>query len=59
MLTIPKINKEQIERFKKDGFLIIKNGFNQKETDMIESWATELANMPEKSGTHWVYHEKE
>ena len=26
---------------------------------MIESWATELANMPEKSGAHWVYHEDE
>jgi len=58
MLTIPKINKEQIEQFKKDGFLIIKNGFNQKETSMIESWTTELANMPEKSGAHWVYHEE-
>jgi 2-aminoethylphosphonate dioxygenase len=58
MLSRATISKQQIDQFKKDGFLLIKGGFNQKETAMIESWATELAEMPEESGKHWVYHEK-
>ncbi len=55
MLNIPTINKEQI---KADGFLLIRNAFNQEEINKIESWTTELSEIPEKSGTHWVYHEK-
>jgi 2-aminoethylphosphonate dioxygenase len=58
MLTIPTISKQQIEQFKTDGFLLIKSGFNQEEISKIESWTTEISEIPEKSGTHWVYHEK-
>jgi 2-aminoethylphosphonate dioxygenase len=58
MLNAPVINKQQIKQFKEDGFLILKNGFNQQDTSKIESWATELTNMPEESGKQWVYHEK-
>ena len=57
MLNTPILNQEQIKQFKRDGFLIIKNGFNQYDVDAIESWTTELANMPEKTGAHWVFHE--
>ena len=58
MLSTPIINKQQIKQFKQDGFLLIKNAFNQRDMTMIASWATELGNIPEKSGEHWVYHEK-
>jgi 2-aminoethylphosphonate dioxygenase len=58
MLNIPTISKQQIEQFRTDGFLLIKSGFNQEEINNIESWTTELSEMPEESGTHWVYHEK-
>lgn len=58
MLSTPVINEQQINDFKKNGFLLVKNGFNQEDISTIESWTTELADMPEKSGTHWVYHEK-
>jgi 2-aminoethylphosphonate dioxygenase len=51
MLSTPVINEQQIKQFKKDGF-------NQEDTSLIESWATELAKMPEESEKHWVYHEK-
>lgn len=58
MLSTPSINEQQVSQFKKDGFLILKEDFNSSDMLLIESWATELAAMPEKSGTHWVYHEK-
>lgn len=57
MLKTPILTKEQIEQFKKDGFLIIRNGFNHEDISKIESWATQLSNMPEESGKQWVYHE--
>ena len=58
MLNTPVLTEEQIEQFKKDGFLIIKNGFNQEDASNIETWTTQLANLPEESGKQWVYHEK-
>jgi 2-aminoethylphosphonate dioxygenase len=58
MLSKTSINEEQKKQFKDDGFLIIKNGFNLKDIQDIESWASELAEMPEKHGAQWVYHEK-
>jgi 2-aminoethylphosphonate dioxygenase len=58
MLGTPVINEQQINEFKENGFLLIKNGFNQQDISKIESWTTELSELPEKSGEHWVYHEK-
>jgi 2-aminoethylphosphonate dioxygenase len=58
MLSIPTINTEQIEEFKKNGFLIIKNAFNADDISQIESWAKDVEDMPEESGKQWVYHEK-
>ncbi len=57
MLATPVLNDEQIEQFKKDGFLVLKQGFNPEDTAKIIKWTTELAEMPEESGRHWVYHE--
>lgn len=58
MLSTPLINDAQIKQFKQDGFLLINNAFNDHDIERIESWSTELAAIPEKSGTHWVFHEK-
>jgi len=58
MLSTLILSEQQIKQFKDDGFLLIRNGFNQEDTSLIESWAAELVEMPEKSGGHWVYHEK-
>ena len=58
MLNTPVLTKEQIDQFKKDGYLIIKSGFNQEDASKIESWSTQIANMPEESGKQWIYHEE-
>ncbi len=58
MLSTPIIDNKQIKQFKLDGFLLIKNAFDHHDIAQIKSWATELAAMPEKSGAHWVFHEK-
>ena len=57
MLSVPVLNDEQIQQFKTDGFLIVKQGFNPEEIEKITGWTTELSEMPEESGKQWVYHE--
>lgn len=58
MLTTPTINNQQIEEFKRNGFLVIRNAFNDDDISRIESWTSDLEKMPEQSGKQWVYHEK-
>lgn len=58
MLNTPVLTEEQIDQFKTDGFLIIRNGFNQKDTTKIKTWTKQIEEMPEESGKQWVYHEK-
>ena len=58
MLSAPILNDQQISDFKKDGFLILKQGFNNADIAIIESWTKELSALPEESGKHWVFHEK-
>ncbi len=57
MLEELTLNKEQINNFKKDGFLVVKNGFNNDDITKIENWTTELSDLPEEPGKHWVFHE--
>lgn len=57
MLSTLVLSNEQIAQFKKDGFLIVKNGFSENESANIATWASELAEMQEVSGKQWVYHE--
>jgi len=58
MLHTPVISDEQIDAFKNDGFLVVRQGFNADEMKQIDSWSKELVGLPEASGKHWVYHEK-
>ena len=58
MLTIPELSDQHISDFKKDGFVVLRRAFDTDEARQIQTWATELAEMPEVSGKHWVYHEK-
>jgi len=58
MLTTPVLSGEQIEAFKTDGYLVLKQAFGAEEMTRIETWTRELAALPEESGRHWVYHEK-
>jgi len=58
MLHTPVISDEQIDAFKNDGFLVVRQGFDADEMKQIDTWTKELVDLPEASGEHWVYHEK-
>jgi len=58
MLNTPVLNDEQIEAFENDGYLVLRQAFDADEMKLIDTWAREMASMPEESGKHWVYHEK-
>ncbi|MDA0306426.1 MAG: phytanoyl-CoA dioxygenase family protein [Proteobacteria bacterium] len=58
MLHTPVISDEQIDFFKNDGFLVLRQGFDADEMKQIDTWTKELVGLPEVSGKHWVYHEK-
>jgi len=58
MLMIPKLNEQQINEFNTNGFVVVRNAFSPAAMQQIIAWTDELAVLPEKSGKHWVYHEK-
>ncbi|MBC8337584.1 MAG: phytanoyl-CoA dioxygenase family protein [Rhodospirillales bacterium] len=58
MLSTPVLSDEQIDTFKNDGYLVLRQAFDAEEMTRIETWARELVALPEETGKHWVYHEK-
>ena len=58
MLSTPILTDKQIEAFEHDGYLIVRQGFDAGEMDLIDAWTKDLLAMPEESGKHWVFHEK-
>lgn len=58
MLNTPVLSAENIEAFERDGYFILRQGFNAKEMALIDVWIQEIYDLPEVSGKHWVYHEK-
>jgi len=58
MLNTPVLTDEQIEIFKRDGYLVAKAAFGPDEMATIDAWTRELLALPEESGKHWVFHEK-
>lgn len=58
MLHTPTLSDDQIERFRTDGYLVVRGGFGSDEMRQIDAWAREVEAMPEVSGRQWVYHEK-
>jgi hypothetical protein len=59
MLNIPVLDSNQIESFKRDGFLIVRGAFSPKNIKDFIKWTDEVLVMPEVSGKQWVYHEKD
>jgi hypothetical protein len=51
------MNDEQVERFRRDGYLYLPGFFSGDETRAIAAWADEVAAWPEEPGRHMVYHE--
>ena len=58
MLTTPNLTDTQIGEFKKNGFVVVSQAFNDNDMNRILTWTEELQNMPEESGKYWVFHEK-
>ena len=58
MLSTPKIPDEDIETFKDEGFLVLRQAFNADEIALIDAWTHELLSLPEERGKHWVFHEQ-
>ena len=58
MLSKPSLSEQQINDFKRDGFVIYRQAFNNNEAELFKQWAREMEEMEEESGKHWVYHEK-
>lgn len=57
MLSTPVLQHDHIRQFKDNGFTVLKQGFSTAEAESISQWTAELADRPEQSGKHWVYHE--
>ena len=57
MLKVRKLEKDKIEYFRTNGFVVDRNSFEERDSCLIQSWASDLAALPEESGKHWVYSE--
>ena len=58
MFTQPILTDDQLSDFQDNGFLVARGVFNAEQMSIISDWSDEMLSRPEKSGTHWVYHEK-
>ncbi len=58
MVSTPVLTEQQIGDFHRDGYVVVRGGFDAAEMKPIEGWTRELAERPEEPGKHWVYHEK-
>ncbi len=56
-LKAPTIPAQAVEDFRRDGFAVIRGGFDAPAITAISQWTEELARGPEVSGGPWVYHE--
>ena len=53
-----KISQEQINDFKKNGFLLIRNLYTKKSMEKIIEWTDEVANYPEVPNKYMMYFEE-
>lgn len=58
MLRTPVLTDSQVQEFHRDGFVIARGGYGAEETKDITRWIGEVAAVPEKSGSYWVFHEE-
>ena len=57
-LRTPVLGDDHVADFHRDGYVVLRGGFNVADMKRIERWTRYLAELPEKAGKHWVYHEK-
>lgn len=58
MLKTPDLTEDDIDSFKRDGYLVKRAAFDSADMAQISRWTDEVLALPEKSGCHWVFHEK-
>ena len=58
MVIAPVLSDEHIDRFKKDGFLLVPRLFNKNEMRKITQWTDEIASSPEIPGKYMMYFEE-
>ena len=58
MLSTPRLTKEHVNDFRRNGFVVLPKAFNESEAEKIQEWSLELSQLPEEPGKHWVYHEQ-
>jgi len=58
MLEFPLLTNAERDLFEKTGYLLVRGGFGSAAMEHITRWSEEIADRPEVSGAHWVYHEK-
>jgi hypothetical protein len=51
------LNKEQIEQFHRDGFLLVRGLYSSEEMKDISQWTNDVAGSPEKAGHYMMYFE--
>jgi hypothetical protein len=58
MVELEVFTPEQIERFRQDGFLVVREMYSPEEVREISDWTDEVANYPEVPGKYMMYFEK-
>ena len=51
------LSQEQLDTFRRDGYLIVRGMYSPAEVEEISKWTDEVAAYPEVPGTHMVYYE--
>ncbi len=57
-LARPALEASEIERFERDGWLLVRGALGAAAIAEVERWAREVTAMPEVPGRQWVYHEE-
>jgi ectoine hydroxylase-related dioxygenase (phytanoyl-CoA dioxygenase family) len=57
MPATPVLTVAQIEAYRRDGFVVLRNAFDDEDTRTIIRWADEVEALPEEPGKQWVFHE--
>lgn len=57
-IRAPGLSANEVETFRRDGIVVIRQAFDPLQAGRFGSWAEELLAQPETPGHHWVYWEE-
>ncbi|MPY69158.1 MAG: phytanoyl-CoA dioxygenase family protein [Alphaproteobacteria bacterium] len=58
MIATPVLTDQQVADFDRDGYVAVPGAFRGADADAAMRWTTEVQQMPEEVGKHWVFHEQ-